>query len=51
MGLKGKMKKIYKLSCILNHRKPGDYRLTCECFKSVNKNYYEWCDDCKYKKE
>ena len=51
MSLRGKMKKLYKLGCILNNRKPGDKHLACGRFEQVEDNLYEWCDVCKYKKE
>ena len=51
MSLRGKMKKLYKLRCILGYRKPGDKHLTCGSFKQVEDSNYEWCDVCKYRKE
>lgn len=50
MGLKGKMKKIYELGCVLDRRKPGDKNLSCEQHKSFKDDLYTWCDSCMYSK-
>lgn len=48
MGLKGRMKNVYKLGCVLSRREPGSYNLACEKHKPSKKDNYDWCDTCIY---
>lgn len=50
MGLKGRMKNLYKLGCVLDLRKPGDRHLACGRHKPFKDDRFDWCDNCMYSK-